>query len=224
MNHFSVAFCIHKQPYLGKAYILKLFTLEHGLVSFFIKGSQAKAFSYFYPLQKVKVFYEYKAEKNFQTFQEIQLIPNSIEQDIFSQTISGFISELMYKTQPYSEKNIRCYAFLEEVTSYLKTPMNKSLIPLYSLCKNLDILGLVPVYSDEKNSFEPFLNEQDLMVLKKLLQCNLSQDISKSCILDKNHRSILVKKILGYYQSHVLKSSEIKSYFIFEELFSEIYD
>lgn len=221
MSSKSLAFCIHKVQYLGASYVVKLFTKEYGMQSFFIQNfsKSSKLRFLFQPMQLLDIQMEYGEHKNFQKLHDCYLHVPVLSENIYQQSVQLFIAEVIYKTQKLEEKNEFLFQWLLQINDYLHQNYSVRYLPVYFFSKYLDILGLSPFNLRNKALFEEFFTAHDMDLLRDITQASLQEDLSHHIQMTAEDRRELMAHLQRFYASDFVKCSDILSIQVFEEVF-----
>jgi DNA repair protein RecO (recombination protein O) len=157
-----------------------------------------------------------------------------IHSNIIKTTIGLFIAEILYRTIKEEEKNLNLFAFLINSIQYLdfadKGIENFHLIFLVQLSK---FLGFFPhdnytssasYFNILLGSFMPFsendknlLSANESLVIHRII--NMSYDELALLEISGTMRSLLLDKMIQYYQVHFEGLGQIKSHKILLEVF-----
>lgn len=219
--------------------IVRCFTLESGIKSYLIKGvlsskrGPIKA-AYFQVLTQLHIEANHNAKGRLNSLKEVRVLHpyTSIYANIFKQTISLFLSEVLNSTIREEEANEGLFLYLETSFVWLDTHSEISNFHLLFLINLTRYLGFYPdlrkreldIFHLQEGSFVSSSNDQqiitgtDLLQFKKLLGIHF--DRMNSLRFSKSERQQVLKIILRYYQFHVDGFRLPKSLAILESVFS----
>ena len=121
MKYTSRAIALTYLKYSESSIIAKLFTEEHGLQTFIIKGVRSKKskkkLGLFQPLQLSQVTASLIAKNKIQYLNEITLVNNRIFEDISMHNtfITVFIAEVLSKSLHENEKDKKLFQYIWDV-------------------------------------------------------------------------------------------------------------
>lgn len=224
--------------YGDKKLILKIYTKNHGLVTFNAVASKSptskiKTASTL-PLQQVELSFSLKANREVQQLTELNLIYvyNEISKDFNKLTVAQFLNEVLIKCIKEQYPNEDLFDFISSSYKWFnesKTDFNNFHICfLFELSKHL---GFEPhnnfdrenIYFDTREGkFTPqslgfplgFDKTQSLHFLK-IFDANL---LGKP--LTRAERNELLECLLAYYKMHVAGFNDLKSYQVLKEIFN----
>lgn len=220
----SQAFCIHKIPYLGQSYVVKLLTENYGIQSFFVKNQsylQKKKGIVFQPLTLVEVDFDMSPYKSFQRWKDISLISSEIQPNVYTQAVQIFIAEVILKTYRVEERNVSLFLYLKELQTCLSADAKIRLVPIHFLTKYLEFLGLSPFALKNKAVFDHFFTHEEMVFLENLSNTDIQSIEIGTGSLSYTQQRALIRAMLNYYYSEEIKSPEILSWHVFEQIFSE---
>ncbi len=211
--------------------VVNIFTKEHGLQSFFVKGlqgkrSKAKA-SYFQPLTMVNIVFRHSRNDTLQTFSEIELDYNyrTATTDITKSTQIFFLNELLYKTLKEESSNPQLFTWIANSLKWLDISgndfVNFHLVFMIQLTK---FLGFYPghltespeVFDMQEGNFvsnTPFHTNYVTGRIVPLLSSLMSTtyDSSANTSLSNKDRKELLNILISYYDLHLPSLGKFKS-------------
>lgn len=219
--------------------ITKIFTLEHGVLSFHIRGvlkskrNNLKS-AFFLPFNILSIDYNYRDSKSLQYLKEVKQDStlNTIHFEISKNAIVVFLTEVLSTILPEKEKDKKLFSFLEkkiqtldkskevpifihqfliELTTFLGCPPDKKCIefPFFNLVEGTFTLTRV---------HQEFIIEiPEINLFKELLGTKFDASLSS---YPKLVRQQLLYRLLKYYHLHVNGFKEPKSLTVLEEVFS----
>ena len=222
---------LHYYKYSESSMIAKLFTENHGLQSYVIKGIRNKTsknkLSYLHPLNIVSLEISVNKNKGLPFVKEIRSEHNlsSTYSDMQKKFVCMFISEVLMRVLMEKETDKHLYSFAEKTIFYLnKTEeLNKNFVLVF-LLKLTEFLGFYPnkdfsnkdyfdLESGEFTNHHPYYNirGENKKYLSALLQ-NESVDIPY-----KNRKKLIVF-LQKYFSLHHYNIEKLKSYEVIESL------
>lgn len=216
-------------------HVLKVYTEEHGLVSFIVTVSKSKGkikSSYLLPLAFLEISFDYHANKDIQKISDVSVLPDfsNIHDSIAKQSIVYFLCEVLSKSIKEIEKNHRLFEFIYDTLSKLNRTDTYFYFSIQFLIELSLHLGILP--EDNYSSQEPifslidgkFISETSASihgittteseVLHELL--NENQNIS----LSKDLRNKMVTVLINYFELHIPEFGKVKSLEVLEEVFT----
>ena len=231
MKYNSRAIALTHLKHYESSIIAKLFTEEHGLQTFIVKGVRSnkskKKLGLFQPLQLSQINASLIIKNKMQYLNEINLADNKLAESISIKNnfITLFIAEVLSKSLYENGKDKKLFQYIWDIKISLNntSKINEN-YPLLFLLKLADFLGFSPSkdnllynYFDlEKGEFGINKGTYTLTVensnyLKSLLN-------ETNCLIPYQNRNELLKSLIEYYrlQHHELKN--ITSHLIIESL------
>lgn len=232
---------LHKTKYGDTGLIIKIFTLQYGTLSFFVKNSFSKKskfhHSFFSPLRFLDLQFKYKKESQLLYFKEItsyyhyQSIPFNIKKS----SIFIFYNELIYKLLFSATKDEEIFTFLErkliELDQIKEVRPDHHIIFMYELAR---ILGFAPeeefthenlFFPDQKALFDinhhntsMFLSKEAHFYFQEIIK-NYEQP-EKIQIAIKTIRKELLMWFIRFYQLHNEHIKSIESIDILTSILS----
>lgn len=223
--------------YQEKSLIVKCYTLNHGIQSYFVPSAFSakksnQRIAYFQPLNTLEIEATYKNKGTLEHFKEVKLAHTyqTIYSDIIKSTIVLFLSEILHHSILEEEKNETLFAFLETALLWFDTheeASNFHLIVLMELTKHLGFYPdcseiNFPFFDKIEGCFVAFqsmsaLNEHETTLFKKLLNLKFDSDQK---IFTAIERQILLKILLDFYTLHLDGFKKPKSLEVLKEVFS----
>ena len=230
---------IHSFKYGESGLISRIYTEEHGLLSFFVHGAgkkrSSKKHNIFQPLNCIEMVFNFKNTGNLQYIKEIRLANQhrSIPFDMIKTSLALFISEVLKGCLKEQEKNPALFSFLLNSISVLDN--SKSASPAFHLVFMIELsefLGFAPRENfDEANViFDLYegtyqhrsfissysLTEEESKSFYKLQKTKLA-DIDQ-LELKAYLRKKLLYKLIEFYRLHVVGFKELVSHKVLEEV------
>ena len=229
------AIVISSLRYQEKSLIVKCFTREAGLKSYFVRnafsGKSAQKIAYFQPLTMLEIEAVHKNKGTLEHFREIKLAAayQTINTDVVKSTIILFVSEVLYHSIKEEERNDDLFAFLETALHWLDAHDEVANFHLILLLETSKFLGFYPDVSAEKRFFEmtegvftedhgiSCLSETETHLLKRLLRHKFGSDQK---VFSANERQILLRILLDYYSVHLDGFRKPKSLEVLRDVFA----
>jgi len=228
------AIVISSLRYQEKSLIVKCFTRESGLKSYFVRnafsGKAAQKIAYFQPMTLLEIEAVHKNKGTLENFREVKLATpfQSINTDVVKSTIILFVSEVLHHSIREEAKNEDLFAFLETALNWLDTHDEVANFHLILLLETSKFLGFYPDFSADRRFFEMVegvfsddhavscLSEAETHLLKRLLRHKFGSDQK---VFSANERQILLKILLDYYSLHLEGFRKPKSLEVLREVF-----
>ena len=231
MKYNSRAIALTYLTHSESSIIAKLFTEEHGLQTFTIKGVRSnkskKKLGLFQPLQLSQINASLLVKNKMQYLNEITLADNRVAESISIKNnfIALFIAEVLSKSLCENGKDKKLFQYIWDIKiSLTSTSKINENYPLLFLLKLTDFLGFYPSkdnllynYFDlEKGEFVINKGAYTLTIENSNYLKSLLTEIS--CVIPYQNRNDLLKSLIEYYklQHHELKN--ITSHLIIESL------
>jgi DNA repair protein RecO (recombination protein O) len=232
---------LHTIKYSENSLILVIYTEEYGRQSYMLRGVHSRKpggpKKLIHPLSLLSVDVYVKSSRELQKIKEYKSLNplSGIHSSIVKTTIGLFIAEILYRTIKEEEKNPILFSFLLNSIEYLdlaqKGVENFHLVFLIQLSK---FLGFFPndnydsYYSHFDTligSFTPYqegnknlLSAKDSELIQKIIRMNYSN--LEELEISGSTRTLILDKLILYYQSHFEGLSQLKSHRILQEVFS----
>ena len=231
MKYNSRAIALTYIKHSESSIIAKLYTEEHGLQTFIVKGVRSnkskKKLGLFQPLQLSQINASLIIKNEIQYLNEISLAKNKLAEKtrIKNHFISLFIAEVLSKSLYKNEQDKALFNYIWDIKLLLsgKNKINAN-YPLLFLLQLSNFFGFYPskdnlefLYFDlEKGVFTMrkgtyTLNIEDSNYLKALLT-------ETDCIIPYENRNKMLKSFIKYYKLHHHELKNITSHLIIESL------
>lgn len=220
--------------------ITRLFTLEHGILSFHLKGilkskKSAVKSALFLPFSLLAIDYNFRESKSLQYLKEVKqdAVLSTIHFEISKNAIVTFLTEILNDVLHEKEKDEQLFTFFEQSILHLDRKENHPLFIPHFLIKLTSYLGNPPntnnmdfqffdistaCFTYQKIHHEFTIEADTLKAFKQLLGTDFDTTINIQ--YPKEVRKELLYQILKYYQFHINGYKEPKSLTILEEVFS----
>lgn len=223
--------------YADKKSIIKIFTKQHGLITFFAvtgKSPNSKIKSTgVLPLYQIELSYIYKQNRDVQQLTEsaILYVYEKISSDYSKLAIAQLLNEVLIKTIKEQIPNEELYMFVVNTYKWLnEAKQGFNNLHIYFLAEHSKYLGFEPHnnYSEVNCYFDVregkfssvglsfpvgFTKEQSLLFAKIL-----SSDILEAQ-LSRRERNTMLECLLALYKIHVTGFNDLKSFEVLKELF-----
>jgi len=220
--------------------ITKLFTLEHGVLSFHCRGvlknkkSNLKS-ALFMPFSILAIDYNFKEGKSLQYLKEAKqdFLLSTIHFEISKNATTTFLSEILNDIIQEKESDKKLFLFLENAIKFLDTNGKSPLFIHQFLISLTKLIGCPPNKNNNDLSYfdistgcftfnkihnEYTISEPEIEIFKKLLGTKFDDIIRINS--SKLVRKQLLYLLLKYYKFHVNGFKEPKSLTVLEEVFS----
>lgn len=224
--------------YGDKKLILKIYTRNHGLLTFNAVASKSptskvKTASTL-PLQQVELSFSFKANREVQQLTELNLIYvcTEISKDFNKLTIAQFLNEILIKCIKEQYPNEELFDFISASYKWFnesETDFNNFHICfLFELSKHL---GFEPHNNSDKENI--YFDTREGKFTQQSLGFPLGFDKKQSHHflkifdadllgkpLTRSERNELLECLLAYYKMHVAGFNDLKSYQVLKEIFN----
>lgn len=220
--------------------IVKCFT-EEGIKTYMLKRilkskSKKVNIAYFQPLTQLKLIAIHNNRGNLNSIREarISYLYQTIPINIFKQSTTLFLAEVLSNSLQEEEKNQKLFQFIETAFIWLDTHNNNTanfhILFLLNLTKRL---GFYPEMK-EKNAQYFDLNEgcftnlkplnnavfgEKLILFKSIIGINF--DVIQRVQLNSNSRTVVLEILLKYYELHLPGFKKPKSLNVLKDVFNE---
>ena len=231
MKYNSRAIALTYIKHSESSIIAKLYTEEHGLQTFIVKGVRSnkskKKLGLFQPLQLSQINASLIIKNEIQYLNEISLAKNKLAEKtrIKNHFISLFIAEVLSKSLYKNEQDKALFNYIWDIKLLLsgKNKINAN-YPLLFLLQLSNFFGFYPskdnlefpyfdlekgVFTMRKGTYT--LNIEDSNYLKALLT-------ETDCIIPYENRNKMLKSFIKYYKLHHHELKNITSHLIIESL------
>jgi len=219
-----------------KKYILKLYTLQNGLVTAFAAvGSSPKSkikTSALLPLNLLDVELVIKQNSEVHQLNEVSCyyVTTTIHTSLFKLSIAQFINETLIKSLKEQSANKYLFEFIETCIQFLNTnETNFTNLHLYFLSELTKYLGIEPqnnydshncyfdcregLFSNYNLAFPLGLNLEESILLSEFLKIN-----SLKVTITHFQRQQLLTGLLAYYSIHIPNFGNLKSVAVLQEV------
>lgn len=233
------AIVLSKLKYKDNDLIVKCYTLEHGIISFLVKGvfkskKSVVKLAYFQLFSQLVIVFNYKSTSALHFIKEVKphCIYSSLHSHILKSTVVLFLSEIVTITLQEEEKNEQFYGFIETTLLWFDEAQESPNFHLLFLLKLTRYLGFYPDtfnseydffdlqagYFTSKNEGRYILSGENLLLLRKLLHTNF--DTLYAIKLGASQRQSFLNMILLYFELHLGSFKKPKSLQIFNQVFN----
>ncbi len=229
------AIVISALRYQEKSLIVRCFTREAGLKSYFVQSSSSaknKKAAYFQPLTILDIEAVHKNKGTLEQFREIRLaIPyETIASNMVKSSIAIFVADVLHHAIREEEANIDLYQFLETALIWLDQHSETANFHLILMLEITKFLGFYPDVSNISAGYFEMtegiftnhpgvscLSDTQTHLFKRLIGLRFS---TAQNMFSGNERQALLRILLDYYKLHLEGFREPKSLEVLRELFS----
>lgn len=223
--------------YADKKCILKIFTKQHGLITFFAvtgksPGSKIKSTGIL-PLYQIELSYIYKQNRDVQQLTEsaILYVYEGISSDYSKLAIAQLLNEVLIKTIKEHIPNEDLYMFVVNTYKWLnEAKQGYNNLHIYFLVELSKFLGFEPhnnyseinCYFDVREgkfltvglSFPIGFSKEQSLLFAKILRSEILE-----VQLSRQERNVMLECLLALYKIHVTGFNDLKSFEVLKELF-----
>lgn len=223
--------------YQDKSLIVRCYTQEMGIQSFFVRNAFTKSKSglsiaYFQPLTLLEIGFDFKNKGGLEYFKEVRLSHpyQTICYDFSKSNIAIFLSEILSNSIREEQIEESLFTFLEASLLWLDTHDSIANFHLLFLVELTKFLGFYPDCTGmEKAYFNCIdgrfsnyydvgaIEKQETILFRRLLQHSFLKD---QRIFNGKERNVLVDVLMGYYELHLSDFRKPKSLDVLKEVFS----
>ena len=238
MIETTKAIVINSSKYGDTSLIVTCYTELCGIKAYMLKGvlksrkSKIKA-AYFQPLTQLNITVNHNNKGVLNSIRDVEILNfyTSIHTDIKKQTISLFLSEILYYSIREEEENLSLYKYLEASFLWLDTHNDVSNFHLLFLLNLTKFLGFYPetnnrdcLYFDmleggftNQNRGNVVLGE-NLTQFKKLLGINF--DVLHTIDFNATNRQAILTILIQYFELHLGGFKKPKSLEVLKSVFN----
>jgi DNA repair protein RecO (recombination protein O) len=240
MIHKIRAIVLHHLNYGDTSIIAHLYTDKFGRQSVMIKGARGqrknRKISLYHPLALLEIELYYKENRDLQQIREARpIVPlQGLMVDPLKNTVALFLAEVFYRTMRESEPNPELFDYLSSSIQYYDLMEDGiSLFHLHIMAHLTRFLGFKPnlnrqdendwfdLYTGSFSSSSPIHNYRLEPGLSNKLHQILTSSLDQiqHINIGRNERTLLIEKLIDYYQLHLDGMGEIKSYPVLKTVF-----
>lgn len=234
MQYVCSAIVLKGIRYQEKSLIVKCYTENFGLVSYFIKNAFSKTLktksAYFQPLSLVEITGNFKGKNTLEHISEIRLLHpyQTLATDFQKNAMVLFLSEILHLSLQNQDTNQKLYQFLETSLLWLDTHEFQANFHLEFLLNFTKYLGFYPDVLHTEKYFYP----QEGIFVPDFIEGCLSADETELILqlikftktktnpFNQNQRRILLDLLLIYYQIHLPEFKSLNSLEVLKQIFS----
>nr|WP_297306465.1 DNA repair protein RecO [uncultured Flavobacterium sp.] len=223
--------------YQEKSLIVKCFTEQAGIKTYFIRNAFSKAKNaqnrvYFQPLTLLEIEADHKNKSSLEYIKSVSLAHpyHSLNIDYVKNVMAIFLAEFISNAVKEEEPNKPLYSFMETALLWFDNHEGTANFHLYFILELTKYLGFYFDDSDEfsiyfnaregvfVNQYNPdCLNEEETILLRKLMKFDLTAN--EKCF-SANERRTLLRLLIAYYEKHIANFKEPNSLNVLIEVFS----
>lgn len=223
--------------YQEKSLIVKCYTEQAGIKTYFIRNAFSKAKNaqnrvYFQPLTLLEIEADHKNKSSLEYIKSVSLLHpyRSLNIDYVKNVIAIFLAEFLSNSVKEEEPNYPLFSFIETAFLWFDNHEGTANFHLYFILELTKYLGFYLDDSDENsfyfnlregvfvNQFTPdCLNEEETILLRKLMKFDLTAN--QKCF-SANERRTLLRLLIAYYEKHIANFKEPNSLNVLIEVFS----
>ncbi len=236
MKKTERGFVLQKVAYSETSFVVKIFTKNHGLKSFMVKGGNKKYSSIFQALVHLEFTYYQKNEEQLANLYEPVLLSN-FQEIYFSplkQSVVFFQTEFLSQCLQANQEDKKLYEFICKELTYLNSKDFESNYLISWIIELSDVLGFKPQLDEENVSYFDLMNgvlsKTNFMQAESIqgeivekIALFLSQDkLQQTSInLNKDQRKEILLIFIKYFSIHVDTFKKIKSLEVYQTLWYE---
>ncbi len=225
-----------KTRYGDSGYVMRAFTLHHGMSSFLIQGLKGKRRSraaLLYPLAELEIEYSSSTKSDMKRIREIQALEpsQSVRHDLNKNAQAFFMAEILYRCLNEREADASLYTFIHTSIEWLDHHPDTSNFHLAFMVRLTRFLGFHPqgtpsprTFFDLREGLFTTLRPSHTDYVEPNLAVMLGVLLSKGYQTDKNDlhredRQQVLETLLLYYRIHLDGLGTIKSLDVLTEMF-----
>jgi DNA repair protein RecO (recombination protein O) len=228
---------IHHFDYSDTAVIARIFTLDFGYASFFVrKSKKSKTMAYLQPGTLLDMVVHMKADRDIHSVREMKAAHPfvSVYSNIRKSAQILFLSEILYRSLEIDYKNIDLFDFIWNAYQWLDQVEDYPDFHLIFLLKLSSYYGFYPQHSEIENTpyfdLENGIFTQSRPIHPMHLDRELTTDFrallgtkfdEHNPILSNAKRQILLESLVDYFKLHVSGIKEVNSRLVLETVFND---
>lgn len=233
MYSTTEAIVLGSVKYQDKNLIVKCFTRDHGLMSYFVRNAfsskKNKLAVYFQPLNWLTITAKHQQNGSLEYIKEVGVHQHyqSLPFDFDKSSVALFIAEVLRLTIKQNEADKNLFDFITQAVQVFDQTPSAPDFHLYFLINLTRYLGFYPLVSKNHEYFNPTdgvfdplpttenFTLQESQLVKRLLSLN---DFSTSHF-SQNERQILLKSLVVFYSLHIHGFEHLKSLEVLHEMY-----
>lgn len=219
--------------YQDKNLIVKCYTRDHGLVSYFVRnafgGKKNKMAVYFQPLNWVDITAKHRLNGSLEYIKEVSMHQNyqSIPFDFDKSSVALFIAETLSLSIKQADADRSFFDFMTQAIRLFDNDISLPDFHLYFLINLSKYMGFYPLESKNNEYFNPvdgiFENLPNAYCLplreSALMKRLLALDDLSTAIFSQNERQILLKTLVHFFSQHIHGFEQLKSLDVLHEVY-----
>ena len=223
---------IKKTKFSDSEVVVKIYTEEFGVQSFFVRGMKNKKstikYAFFQPLTMLNLVINFSKKKSLHSIKEIELWHNyqSVNYDMIKRTILFFVVELLHKCLKEESENKELFNWIHNAPVWLDlnddSTINFHLVFMMQLSM---FMGFFPINESKSDNFFFDLQEGkycdqtpshtnyvsgDIAKLVKIVSETKFED-SHNIKMNNSTRKRVLETLIAYYELHLPSMGEFKS-------------
>jgi DNA repair protein RecO (recombination protein O) len=233
MKKTEQGFVLQKIAYSETSFIVKMFTKNHGLKSFMVKGGNKKFSSIFQAMVHLEFTYYQKNEDQLANLYEPVLISN-FQEIYFSpikQSVVFFQAEFLSQCLQVNQEDKKLFDFISKELVLLNNFDFESNYLIYWTLELSDILGFKPQLDDEDGIYFDLINGilsktnsthsdsvqgETVQILAFFLKLERQEQLNLK--LSKELRKQILLTLIRYFTIHIDTFKKIKSFEVYQTL------
>lgn len=233
MYSTTEAIVLGSVKYQDKNLIVKCFTRDYGLMSYFVRNAfsskKNKLAVYFQPLNWLTITAKHQQKGNLEYIKEVGIHHHyqSVPFDFDKSSVALFVAEVLRLTIKQNEADKNLFDFITQAVQVFDQTPPAPDFHLYFLINLTRYLGFYPLVSKNHEYFNPTdgvfdplpttesFTLQESQLVKRLLSLN---DFSTSHF-SQNERQILLKSLVVFYSLHIHGFEHLKSLEVLHEMY-----
>lgn len=230
------AIVLNALRYQEKSLIVKCFTKDFGLKTYFVRNAFSKRnknlnSAYFQPLNQLHLDAVHKNKGSMENIREIKLAYayRTIPFDFYKNNVGIFLAEVLSGSIKEEQADNGLYLFVETALIWLDEHNFNADFHLWFLLNLSKYVGFYPDNSDQNSKYfnlreghftdkisADCFNESETALFRRLMNLSVYE---QSPVFKNEERRTILKLLLSYYDIHIAGFRQIKSLEILPELF-----
>ncbi|MFT5183148.1 MAG: DNA repair protein RecO (recombination protein O) [Flavobacteriales bacterium] len=237
MTKPTTGIVIHHFNYSDSAVIARIFTLDFGYASFFVrKSKKSKTLAHLQPGTLLDMVVHIKPDRDIHAVREMKLVQPfiSIHNDIRKSAQILFLSEILYRSLEIDYKNIDLFDFIWNAYQWLDQVDEYPDFHLLFLIKLSSYYGFYPQHTDLQNARYFDLEGGVFTMARPIHPMHLADPETESFrtllgtkfdeqneLLSNATRQKLLEALVDYFKLHVSGIKEVNSRIVLETVFND---
>ena len=226
---------LHRLKYGDSGLILKMYTKEHGAMSFLVQGLKGKnkaVSAMVHPLAELDLVFLNRSKSDLKRLKEVQISTpfHQVRSDLGRSGIAFFLAEFLSKSLKENEANPSLYSFIRTSIEILNTSDKTANFHLIFLLRLTQFLGFYPLgnysgreFFDLQEGLFTRIRPMHIAYVEQLEAKQFGKIISVGFdFLDEklfgDERTKLLEALIKYYQFHIEGFGTLKSLKVLQEL------